>query len=58
MAPVQLACHYLGLDPKALAQALCFRHMETRDESYDVPQNVLQVKECMACSRGGLTTPG
>eukprot|EP00053_Salpingoeca_punica_P010455 m.94058 g.94058 ORF g.94058 m.94058 type:complete len:1214 (-) comp15396_c0_seq1:289-3930(-) len=41
---LQTACTLLGLDSQNLIQALCFRHMVTKDEEFDVPQNVMQAR--------------
>ena len=43
---LSISCAFLGLDQASLAHALCFRHIKTRDEEYEVPQNVMQA--CVA----------
>eukprot|EP00054_Salpingoeca_dolichothecata_P021846 m.141155 g.141155 ORF g.141155 m.141155 type:complete len:1134 (+) comp24137_c0_seq2:61-3462(+) len=41
---VTAACKLLGLDQALLAHALCFRHMKTVMEEFDVPLNPLQAR--------------
>ena len=37
------ACEFIGTNSPDLKQALLFRHIETRGEAFDVPQNPMQV---------------
>ena len=41
---MKLACDIFGLDAASFGHALCFRLMVTRDETFEVPQNVLQAR--------------
>lgn len=46
---VQIACSLFGLDPQTMIHALASRRIVTRDEEFDVPYNIVQVKRLLTC---------
>ena len=39
---VKLAARYLDVDAAQLERAICYRHMKTMNETFEVPHNVVQ----------------